>query len=121
MKSCALSPACFPWTGRWPRTSKHSPGCLLTEQSRPIFTEQARESAVSKKLSPRLACGAIVSLVGRVANALDLRPAAWAGLFVTAVNGHAFPKCRYILGELASRFGPQRISPLCEGHASSFE
>src|ERR1700745_2918619 len=69
--------------------------------ARPVFAEQARQSAISQKLSAGLAHGAIFGFVLRVTDALDFRAAARARLFVTAVHGHALPERRHVFGELS--------------------
>src|SRR6266849_5039138 len=93
----------------------------FVEGAGPVFAEEAGEGAVGKELSAGLARRAIVGFVGSVANALDRGVAARAGLFVAAVNGHAFAEGGDLLGEFAGGFGAEAIGPLGKRGADGFE
>ncbi len=93
----------------------------FVEGAGPVFAEEAGEGAVGEEFSAGLARGAIVGFVGGVANALDRGVAARAGLFVPAVNGHAFAESGDFFGEFAAGLGAQAIGPLGKRGASGFE
>src|SRR5260370_20307320 len=83
------------------KASLSSEGLQFLERARPVFAQQARQSAIGQQLSAGLAARAIVRLIVGIADALDLRAAAQAWLLVSAVHGHAFAKRCYFLGEFA--------------------
>ena len=93
----------------------------LVEGARPIFAEKARESAVGEELSAGLACEAIVGFVGSVTDALNFCVTARAGLFVAAVDGHAFAKGGHVFGEFSGSFGAQALGPTGERGACGGE
>jgi hypothetical protein len=91
------------------------------EGAGPILTEKTGERAVGEQFAPGLARGAIVSFIGGVTNALDFRATARTGLFVAAVDGHAFAKRSHVFRELPTRFGTQPIGPVRERGADGGE
>src|SRR5713226_1140431 len=84
------------------------------EGAGPIFAEKAGEGAVGEELSSGLAGGAIVGLVGGVANALDSGVAARTRLLVAAVDGHAFAKGGHVFGEFIACFRAEAVKPANE-------
>ena len=64
--------------------------------------EEAREGPIREQLPRSLADRTIVSLVGGVADALDLRIATRAWLPVATVNGHLWTKRCHLFGKASS-------------------
>src|SRR5438552_1752209 len=58
----------------------------------PVFTQEPRQRTVGQQSPAGLARGAVVRLIGGVADALDFRAATRAELFIAAVNRHALPE-----------------------------
>ena len=77
----------------------------FVERAGPVFAKQAGEGAVGEEFAAGLACRAIIGFVGGVADALDFGAATRTGLFVTAVDGHAFAEGGDFFGEFACGFG----------------
>src|SRR5215467_14143979 len=69
------------------------------ERLRPVRAQQAREATVSKQLASCLAARAVVGLVVRVTDALNLFAAPWTRLAVAAMSSHARAKRRHFFGE----------------------
>src|SRR5256885_2495142 len=83
----------------------------LLGRSRPVLTQQSRQSPVGKQLSSRLTIRTVVGLVRGVADPLDLGAATRTGLFVSPVHRHPRTKCRNFLRKLVAGFLPQSFHP----------
>ncbi len=92
----------------------------FVEGAGPVFAEEAGEGAVGEEFAAGLAGGAVVGFVAGVADALDFGAAARAGLFVAAVDGHAFAEGGDFFGEFAGGLGAEAIGPLREAGADGF-
>ena len=93
------------------RISSLLQGFEFVERARPVLVQQAGKRAIGEQAAAGLALRTIVSLVARVADALDLGPASRTRLAVAAVNRHPGTKCGYLFGKRAGRFGSQPIGP----------
>jgi len=93
----------------------------FVERAWPVFAKEAGEGAVGEEFAGGLAGGAIVRFVAGVADALDFGPAARAGLFVAAVDGHALAEGGDFFGEFAGGLRAQAIGPVGEVGADGFE
>ena len=87
----------------------------LLEALRPVAPEEAREGAVGEKAAAGLAGGAVVRLVLRVNDPLDVGTARGAGLPVLPVDGHLLAEGGDLLRERIARLAPEAIGPLDEG------
>src|SRR6266404_2056363 len=87
------------------------------ERARPILPQQTAERAIGKQLSAGLATRAIICLVRRVTNPLDLRAATRAGLPVTSMYGHPLAKRGDLFGKFRARFSAQFPGPVAKGFA----
>src|SRR5215472_13049198 len=76
----------------------------LLQRPRPVFAKQTAQRAIGQELAAGLAVDAVVGLVGRIADPLDLGAASRARLAITAMNRHALAKCGYFFRELAGSF-----------------
>src|SRR2546427_4140000 len=84
------------------------------EGPRPVGLEQSRERAIGEDASTGLTSGAVIRLVGRVANALHGRATDGAGLLVLAVHRHLLAKRRDLLGEVAAGLVTQPRDPFAQ-------
>ena len=87
---------------------------------RPVLAQEARKRTVGEQLPASLACGTIVRFVRRVADALNFRAAALAGLFVPTVHSHAFAKCGYLFRKVVTGLIAQSLNPMNETIARRF-
>src|SRR6266545_716797 len=90
-------------------------GLPFLEGPRPIVLEQPRQGSVREHTAPRLAGGAVVRLVFRVADPLDGRAAHGAGASVPPVHGHPLAKRGDLFGELETYLGAQPLDPTEQG------
>src|SRR5687767_12714406 len=78
---------------------------------RPVLAKQAREGAIRQQPAACLTIRAVIRLVSRVTNALDLRAAARTWLAVTAVRSHVLPKRSDFFGKAFAGFFTQPRDP----------
>lgn len=91
------------------------------QSTRPIFAEETGKRAVCQQLASGLASGTVIRFVGGIPDTLDFGAAARTGLFVAAVDGHAFAKCGDVFGEFAGGLGAQALDPKGERCANGGE
>jgi hypothetical protein len=108
-------------SGAWALLAFGSEEFEFVEGTGPVFVEETGEHAVGEELAAGLAHRAVIRFVGGVTDALDFCGAARAGLFVAAMNGHAFAEGGDFFGEFAGGFGAEAISPVRETRADGFE
>src|ERR1700690_2624009 len=91
----------------------------LLKRARPVLMHQPRERAVREQAPAGLTRRAVVGLVARIADALDLRTAAWARLMITAMHRHLRTERSDAFGKAVAGFGAQAIGPFDERRARS--
>jgi hypothetical protein len=81
---------------------------------RPIFAQQSGQGTVGEKFAPGLAGGAVIGLIGRIADALNLSAAARTRLLVLAMYGHLRAESGYFFWKFCPRILLQDFSPTGE-------
>ena len=101
-----------------PRPSRLAPGGFqlfeFVERPGPVAAHQARERSVREQAPARLACRAVVALVIGVGDALHGRAASRARPPEPAVDRHAVPERRHLVGERVASLRPKPLDPATE-------
>ena len=84
----------------------------LFRSARPVLAQQAAQRTVGQQLASGLAVRAVVGLIRRIADALDLRAASRTRLAIAAVDGHLIAECRNFLRKLCACLFAKVFSPL---------